>query len=138
SRRDASGADYYVNAGKTKQRGFEIATNYFLVNNSLQFIRQVKLWANYTNIHARFVHYEQGTGKFDGNKLTGTSPNVFSAGADMSMSVGLYMNLTYNYTDEIPLNDANTFYADHYNLFYAKLGYNVSLAKKLNADIYVS
>ena len=36
------------------------------------------------------------------------------------------------------MNDANSFYADPYNLFFAKLGYKVSISKKLDADLYVA
>ncbi len=138
SRRDLSGADYYVNTGRTNQQGFEIAVQYIPVSNSTKFINQLKCWSNYTNIHARFVNYEQGTAKFDGNKLTGTSPNVFILGADISTSAGLYANLTYNYTDQVPVNDANTFYATAYNLFFAKLGYKTRLGKKLVTDLFFS
>ena len=138
SRRDANGADYFVNTGKTKQQGFEIAMQYFPVNNSNKFTRQIKLWANYTNIHARFDNYEQGTLKYDGNKLTGTSPNVFVAGTDINTSIGLYTNLTYSYTDMIPLNDANSFYTTAYNLFFARLGYKVTLNKKIITDLFFS
>ena len=138
SRRDANGADYFVNTGKTKQQGFEIAMQYFPVNNSNKFTRQIKLWANYTNIHARFDNYEQGTSKYDGNKLTGTSPNVFVAGTDINTSIGLYTNLTYSYTDMIPLNDANSFYTTGYNLFFARLGYKVTLNKKIITDLFFS
>ena len=138
SRRDANGADYFVNTGKTKQQGFEIAMQYFPVNNSNKFTRQIKLWANYTNIHARFDNYEQGTSKYDGNKLTGTSPNVFVAGTDINTSIGLYTNLTYSYTDMIPLNDANSFYTTAYNLFFARLGYKVTLNKKIITDLFFS
>ena len=74
NRRDASGADFFVNAGKTRQRGLEAAINYWPVYNNIKFIRKVNVWVNYTNIYARFVNYTQGTLKYDGNKLTGTSP----------------------------------------------------------------
>ncbi|MEO6488936.1 MAG: TonB-dependent receptor [Ferruginibacter sp.] len=136
SRRDAAGADYFVNAGRTNQRGFEIATAFLPVNDNTRFLTQLKAWINYTNIHARFVHYEQGTAKYDGNKLTGTPPNVFIAGVDLTSTIGLYLNVTYNFTDEIPLNDANSFSAHHYNLFYTKLGFKKAIGKKVTGDIF--
>lgn len=138
SRRDASGADFFVNTGKTKQQGFEVSLQYYPVSNSSGFIKDLKLWANYTNIHARFENYEQGTAKYDGNKLTGTSPNVFVGGLDLQSAIGLYTNLTYSYTDKIPLNDANSFYATAYNLCFAKLGYKTKLCKKILADLFCS
>ncbi|MEP7163410.1 MAG: TonB-dependent receptor [Ferruginibacter sp.] len=138
SRRDSTGGDYFVNAGKTKQQGFEAAINFMPVKNNNRFIRQFNVWVNYTNIHARFVNYEQGTSKYDGNKLTGTSPNVFVSGIDLNTAIGVYTNLTYNYTDQIPVNDANSFYANAYNLFFARLGYKVKLNKSITADIFIA
>lgn len=136
NRRDASGGDYFVNAGKTKQQGFEASVNYQAVNNKNKFIRKINIWTNYSNINASFVNYTQGTVKYDGNKLTGTSPNVFVAGADLHTAIGLYANLTYSYTDKIPLNDANSFYATAYNLFFARLGYKVNFGKSIAADMF--
>jgi iron complex outermembrane receptor protein len=136
NRRDASGGDYFVNAGKTRQQGFEAAINYLAISRTNKFIRKVNVWVNYTNIHARFVNYVQGTLVYDGNKLTGTPPNVFVAGADLNTAIGLYTNLTYSYTDKIPLNDANNFYATAYNLFFARLGYKMNFSKAIAADLF--
>jgi iron complex outermembrane receptor protein len=61
SRRDASGGDFFVNAGKTKQQGLEVAVNYILVSDQKKVIRTMKLWSTYTNIYARFKEYQQGT-----------------------------------------------------------------------------
>jgi len=138
SRRDSSGGDYFVNAGKTRQQGFEASLNYTPVNNSNKFIRSINTFITYTNIHARFIDYVQGTLKYDGNRLTGTSPNVFVAGVDMSTAAGMYINLTYNYTDRIPVNDANSFYANAYNLFFARLGYKVNFTKSIAADLFLA
>jgi iron complex outermembrane receptor protein len=138
SRRDSGGADYFANAGKTKQQGFEIAVQYLPVNNYNRFTRQLKLWANYTNLHASFINYQQGTAVYDGNKLTGTAPQVFVLGADMITSSGVYANATFSYTGKIPLNDANVFFATDYKLFFIKTGYKVNLGKKILADIFLA
>ncbi len=138
SRRDASGGDYFVNTGKTKQQGFEASVDYFPVNNNNKFIRQINARISYTNIHARFVNYGQGTSIFDGNRLTGTSPNVFVCAADLNTAIAVYANLTYSYTDKIALNDLNSFYASAYNLFFARLGYKLFLSKYITTDLFFS
>ena len=138
SRRDASGGDYFVNEGKTRQRGLEASLNYTAVNNNNHFFKKINIWVNYTHIHARFVDYEQGSLKLGGNKLTGTSPNILVVGTDIFTAIGLYANLTYSYTDMIPLDDANNFYANAYNLFFAKLGYKLNLSKHAEAGFFVS
>ena len=138
SRRDQSGADYYVNAGKTKQYGKEVALNYLPLTGTNHFFRQLKLWINYTNINAKFSNYQQGTVKYDGNMLTGTPPDVLVAGTDITAAAGLFANLTYSYTDKIPLNDANTFYAKPYNLLFVKAGIKTKVSKFIAADFFAT
>ncbi|MEJ7627428.1 MAG: TonB-dependent receptor [Ferruginibacter sp.] len=138
SRRDASGADFYVNAGKTKQRGLEAAINFMPVNNNLRFVEMLKIWSNFTSIKARFDNYQQGAVKFDGNKLTGTPPNVFVLGVDVKAAKHFFGNFSYTYTDRIPLNDANTVFATHYNLLFGKVGYTTDLKKKVVLEMYLS
>ena len=50
----------------------------------------------------------------------------------------MYANITYSYTDQIPLNDANTFFATQYNLFFARFGYKKDFSKKIQGEIYFS
>ncbi len=138
TRRDASGADYFVNTGKTKQNGFEASVNYYPVRNVTGFLREFKIWINYTSINAKFRTYQQGAVDYSGNKLTGTPPNVFVCGADVNTGISLYANLTYSYTDMLPLNDANTFFATQYNLLFGRIGYKKVLNKIVEAELYFS
>ena len=48
----------------------------------------------------------------------------------------IYLNVTTNYTDAIPLNDGNTEYADEYFLLGGRLGYRTNLGKTLPFDIF--
>ena len=136
TRRDAAGADYFVNTGKTAQQGFELSVNYYLLRNQLKFFREVKLWSNYTYSNAAFKTYQQGDNDYSGNKLTGTPPNVIVAGVDVVTKTGLYANCTYSYTDRIPLNDANTFTASPYHLFFSKIGFKKKIGKVVEGEIY--
>ncbi len=138
SRRDAGGGDYYTNAGKTKQQGAELSVHYLPVNNMQGFIEQLKLSSSFANIKAHFINYQQGTNKFDGNKLTGTAPNVFVINAELISSKKIYTNISYSYTDHIPLNDANSFYAPSYQLLFAKLGYKTIIGKTTETNIYAT
>lgn len=138
TRRDAAGADYFVNTGKTNQQGIELSINYYPIRSSAHFLQELKLWANYTYINAKFKTYQQGTNDYSGKKLTGTPPNVFVAGVDATTKIGLYANITYSYTDLIPLNDANSLFATQYNLLFARLGYKIKFYKRLNGEIYLA
>ncbi|MFZ4058973.1 MAG: TonB-dependent receptor, partial [Ferruginibacter sp.] len=44
TRRDAAGADYFVNAGTTMQRGFEGTINYYPLQRQNGFVRSIKCW----------------------------------------------------------------------------------------------
>jgi iron complex outermembrane receptor protein len=136
-RRDAAGGDFYTNAGKTRQKGLEMAIAWQPVNKSHGFFRQVKLNTSFTNIEARFRDYQQGVNKFDGNQLTGTPPNVLTAGVDILSAIGLYFNAHYNYTDHTPLNDANSFWGTSYQLLFAKVGYGIPMGL-LDSHIFLS
>ena len=46
------------------------------------------------------------------------------------------MNITYNYTDRIALNDANSAYASSYNLMSTRLGWRKSFHGKIKAEIF--
>ena len=137
TRRDASGADYFVNTGNTRQRGLELSVNYLPIRNRSGFVKELKFWSHYTSIQAKFKTYQQGNNNFSGNKLTGTPPTVLVLGADAVTNIGFYANLTYNYTDALPLNDANTFTANAYQLLFAKLGYKKLLGKNLQAELFI-
>ena len=138
NRRDAGGGDFYTNAGKTKQRGAELSVHYLPVNNMQGFIQQLKLSSSITSIKANFKNYQQGANKYDGNKLTGTPPNVFVIQADIVSSQKIYSNFSYSYTDHIPLNDANSFYAPSYQLLFAKCGYKTIIGKTTEINFYAT
>jgi iron complex outermembrane receptor protein len=133
-RRTADGADYFVNAGSTSQKGIE-------ANVSWKFDKEngfVSLtpWASYTYNHYRFSDYTQDVNNYSGNELTGVPPNVFVSGVDFRLRIGLYGNINYTYTSELPLNDANSDFADSYNLLGMKVGYRFTLNKNLGIDIF--
>ena len=138
TRRDAAGADYFVNTGKTEQRGVELSLTYYPIRNSVQFLRELKCWSSFTFIDAAFKTYQQGAVDYSGKKLTGTSPSVMVAGTDAVTKIGIYANLTYSYTGRIPLNDANSVFANSYQLFYGRVGYKKDVGKCIKGEIYLS
>lgn len=138
TRRDLSGADYFVNTGNTKQNGLEAVVTYYPIRRNVGFVRNLKFWTNYTSINAKFKSYQQIAADYSGNKLTGTPPNVFILGADIATKSGLYANITYSYTDILPLNDANTFFASQYNLLMGRVGYKKKISKVMEGEIYFS
>ena len=137
-RRDAVAGDFFVNAGSTKQRGVEFSFTAYPINKPGRFINNVKLQMAGSCINATFKEYQQGNIKYSGNKLTGTAPFSVSFLVDIVSTSKLYLNTTYTYTDKMPLNDANTFYAKAYNLLFIKMGKQHTVCKKLKADSFIS
>lgn len=132
-RRTDAGADYFVNAGSTSQKGLEIYTDYLLVRNSSRFVGNMKIWGSAALNDFRFKKYEvqnaQGLHDHSGNRLTGVARQVASVGIDVFTRAGLYLNTSFSYTSGMPLNDANTFFADDYRLLNVKLGWSKKLER---------
>jgi len=125
--RTDDGAEYFINAGKTSQRGIEAKLSWMPAIKS-RFISVLKFWSSYTYNHYRFVDYVQDGNDFSGNRLTGVAPTIVLVGADVTLRK-IYLNITSSYTDAIPLNDANTEYASEYVLLGSRLGYKTTLGK---------
>ena len=138
TRRDAAGADYFVNAGTTMQQGFEGTINYYPLQRQNGFVRSIKCWNSISLIRARFKNYQQALSNYSGNQLTGTPPAVINTGVDVLMQWGLYVNLTHRFTDIVPLNDANIVYANKYHLLMGKMGCRFDFNKKWKGELFVA
>jgi iron complex outermembrane receptor protein len=105
-RRDASNGDYFVNAGSTKQRGIESQLSYLLLQRN-SFVNTVRVWVSYTWNNFTYDEFKQLTNDYSGKKLPSVAKNTVASGLDVSTKPGIYINLTYYYSDPIPLNDEN-------------------------------
>ncbi len=133
---DINGVYYYVNAGSTKQNGVETFASYQLADMPHHFITSAKVWASYAWHDFHYGDFKQVSTDFSKNKLPGAAPNIVVAGLDIASKAGVYINVTYNYTDKIALNDANSAYASSYNLLGARLGYKKDFSSKISAEIF--
>jgi iron complex outermembrane recepter protein len=132
--RTADGAEYFVNAGRTSQRGLEAKVSWTPSLTS-GFITGFTLWSSYTYNHYRFEDYENDGKDYSGNSLTGVAPTIFIGGLDLTIRK-IYANITANYTDAIPLNDANTEYASEYFLLGGRVGYRSVVGKNFGLEIF--
>ncbi len=136
-RRDAGGADFFVNAGSTKQRGFEGIVQYKTTNDQNKLIAQSNVWMSYTYNNFRYKDFKQLTVDYSGNRLPGVPISTVAIGADATTKQGFYINLTYNYNETVALNDANTFRGTDFHLLAARIGYKHLLFKKLQGEIFI-
>ncbi len=140
-RRDFSGGDFFVNAGSTKQTGTETFVSYRLIEKSNPLFDNIKLWVSHTFSNFRYNKFEKvtdDTADYSGNRLPSVPKNYFVAGLDLISKLGVYGNLTYYYSDPLPLNDANTSYASSYNLLGMRLGYRKEISKTIYADVFIA
>lgn len=133
--RNEEGADYFINAGKTAQRGIEALASYDFANVD-ETLSEFKLWGSYAYQHYRFKEYVVLDEDFSGNALTGIAPTTVSAGIDLAINRKFTSNITANYVDHIPLNDANTAFAEEYILLGLRLGWNTAIQESNRLQVF--
>lgn len=140
-RRDEAGADYFVNAGSTKQNGIETFLSYRIVDRTDPLFSDMKIWMSHTWNNFRYNEYQKvtdDTADYSGKKLPGIPSNYVAAGFDVAMKFGVYGNLTYYYSDPLYLNDANSDRASSYDLLGARVGFRRPLCKNLAFDVFAA
>ncbi|WP_128543536.1 TonB-dependent receptor [Larkinella soli] len=134
-----SGAEFFVNAGRTDQKGLESQLSYdFAARRTGDFWRSARLWNNTTLANYRFRNYRQGTVDVSGNRVTGVPPVVVVTGFDAETRLGLYAFVTHQFIDRFPLDDAGTARSGVARLLNATLGYRTAFARRWTLDAYVS
>jgi iron complex outermembrane receptor protein len=137
SRSDVSGAQYFVNAGGTKQRGLETKLTYQLIQKrSHGFIRYLELKNSFTWYVFSFDQYVTDVNDYSGNRLTGVPRTTVVTSIYVELLKGLYMYVQYNHTARIPLNDGNTAFASSYHLLQTKIGWNFPV-KQQTIGLYI-
>ena len=122
SRTDLIGAAYFVNAGSTMQAGGELLIKSNLINRKSGVIQHLSINGSLSYQPYRFLEYRQGAITYDGNNITGIPKTIVFIGIQSQFTKGYYFNLSINASGRIPLNDANTVFADNYQLVQSKMG----------------
>jgi len=120
-RRDAGGGDFYVNSGKTNQHGVETYLSYPLLQGGI--FNQSTLWVSHTWHDFHYKEFKQLNADYSNNQMPGDSKHTISTGFNATTREGFNAAVTYYYSGKVPLNDANTAYADPYNILGAKIGF---------------
>jgi iron complex outermembrane receptor protein len=132
-----SGVTAFVNAGRSSYMGAELSASYLLLNEGdASGIRMLRPWVSYAYNKTKFDEYVLGGKDFSGNQVTGTTPNLISAGLDFELDAGAYVDLTYQYIDKMPMRDDNTLFSDAYSLINARAGYRTRLGDHFKGEIY--
>lgn len=121
---DERGTQLFRNAGQTQQQGLEAAFNYQMTNLTDHKLG-ISLYGAYTYYRFLYQDFQQGNEDFSGNDIPGAAPHVANLEVSFRLRSGLSFDLFHNYTDAIPLNDANTVLAESFHLLRARLGYTL-------------
>jgi iron complex outermembrane recepter protein len=135
--RQINNADYFINAGNSLQKGAEITLAWNPVLEKNQTVSSLKIWSSYTLNHYRFVSYVQNKNDYSGNQLTGVAPTISVSGIDVRFKNNFYLNSTFNFVDRLPLNDANSEYANDYFLAGTRIGYTYHPKSKRPMEVWL-
>jgi len=136
-RLDQSGAEYFVNAGGTKQTGVEsFITAWLLAPKRTGVIRAMQVTGSYTYSHFLFSNYQDAIADYSGNKLTGVPQTVMVLGITLRFPQDVSLFVESNSTARLPLNDGNTVYASKYNLLQAKVNWSGLRIKRVGIEIF--
>lgn len=129
-----SGAEYYVNAGEIKQRGVEISLwAQLLPNQNDKWLPSLRWQSAVSYHHYRFGDYRVNNDDFSENKVTAVPDWVWTNAFEFTFGKQITLNISHNYTSNMPLNDANTVFADKFHLVQLKAGWqrNIMPTKQL-------
>jgi len=129
-------AEYFINAGGTKQEGIELEAAIWIIRNRFSFLKGLQLRSNYTFSHFRFEDFVNGSSSFSGNRLTGVPEHILVNSLEFNFPQEIYLFVQHNYTSTIPLNDANTVFAKGYHLIEAKTGIRNLRLGKTQLDVF--
>ncbi len=129
-RTNAAGAEFFVNAGGTRQEGIEAFVEGFLLPAETRgWLTQVRAWSSITLNRFRFNDYQSGSNDFSGNQLTGVPDKGVVAGLDIRLFDRITLMGTFQYTDPIPLTDANDAFAEAWRLWSARAEWKIPYRK---------
>jgi len=135
-RLNSAGAEYFINAGGTDQKGAELRAGYSLVNDPGAGFNLIKLWSGLTYNDYQFTDYTVDNTDHSGNAVTGVPKNIYLAGLDINTKLGIYLYTSINHTSKLPLNDANDEFAKAYTLLQAKIGWKKQLGSSVGLELF--
>jgi iron complex outermembrane recepter protein len=135
TRKDSANADYFVNAGYTKQKGIEISADYstFFKTKILDYIT-IKSACTFSDF--KYGDFKKGSIDFSTKYLPSVPKSSCSVLADIHFKKEIYFNATYYYADKIFLDDANAVSAAAYHLLGSRLGWKLPLKTRMKINFY--
>ncbi|MCE1165185.1 MAG: TonB-dependent receptor, partial [Bacteroidetes bacterium] len=127
-----------TNAGEVRYKGIEGKVSYAYLPANSNIISLVRPFVTYTYTDNKNVDFKSdnnnnaNTKDYSGLVVPGVAPNVLNFGLDVFSKQGLYLNMTYSWTDEIYTTFNNQHAAPSYSLLNSRLGYKRNIANMFN------
>ncbi|MDF2517829.1 MAG: TonB-dependent receptor [Sphingobacterium sp.] len=132
-----TGAEYFQNAGKIDQKGFEASILLYLITpKSAGLIRSLRVGSNLSLNNYSFKNYQVGDKDYTGNKLTAVPKTVWVNSLNVLFPCELRLDLLSNLTAAIPLDDANTVFAKRYHLLQGKISWSKAISHRYKVGIF--
>lgn len=133
-----AGNEFFVNAGKIDQKGVEGSIIAQLITpKAHSFIQGLIISSNLTLQDYTFSDYNFDDQDFSQNKVTSIPKWILVNTISAEFIKRFELNITHNFTSEIPLNDANSFYASKYHLIQAKVSWFSTIMKNHQIQLFL-
>lgn len=127
-RNNSIGAEYFVNAGNISEKGVEVFLKWQIINNNRnKFVHSLQIQNSFSYQPYLFNNYIQGANNYSNNAVTGVATYINVTALNTVFANNLYCNIMLNINSKIPLNDANSEYANAYHLLQIKLGKTMAI-----------
>lgn len=134
--RDATGGDYFENAGSARQAGIETFLNSTFLNRPGAVLSYGNAYLSNTIFDFKYKNYESGGKDYSGNKLPGVASHTLAIGVDLRFFDKLSATVTWFQSGKIALNDANQEWAKRYHLLGFKVGYDLPVNNTFKINIF--
>ena len=104
--------EYFVNAGETVQRGVEFVVESRKIVFDTRILKNLKFYFAGNFYDFSFKNYLKNGADFSGNQLTGVPSISVQNLINFELLRNLKIDVAHFYTSEIPLNDANSVFAE--------------------------
>lgn len=120
----------FLNAGETTQPGAELR-----IEGSIWELDYIFAGSYYP---FEFKSYQNNRGVFDGNAITGVPKTQLLHQLSAELPAGIELQLSHQYQSELPLDDANTVFADAHHLLRAQMSWEYQWSASLLSRIYLA
>lgn len=116
----SEGRDLFGNAGESLQKGLEIIGTFnWPLSDRLNLNGRAGLdLKDYT-----YISFSDRENVFDGNLIPSVPKQTYMLSIDLNHKSGFYLNNNFTYLSEVPLDNANTVFAEAFALLNSRLGY---------------